>query len=112
MSRRSCASRIFLVLRPCACAVGPTAMDSFPHTTHKPSSLLATMAFRRTVARLSGEGHKLSKVCAQVAALLSLATLRRRLPGLQEYVHEVGLQPSHLTRHPVLTGGELQDGLL
>src|SRR5262249_24528320 len=44
------------------------------------------------------------------AALLALATLR--LWGLHEYVHEVGLQPSHLTRHPVLTGSELQDDLL
>ena len=44
------------------------------------------------------------------AALLALATLR--LWDLHEYVHEVGLQPGHLARHPVLTGGELQDDLL
>jgi hypothetical protein len=44
------------------------------------------------------------------AALLALATLR--LWDLHEYVNEVGLQPGHLTRHPVLTGGELQDDLL
>jgi len=42
------------------------------------------------------------------AALLALATFW----DLHEYVHKVGLQPGHLTRHPVLTGGELQDGLL
>src|SRR5215467_7362630 len=45
------------------------------------------------------------------AALLALATLRRRLWGLQKYVHEVGLQPGHLTRHPALTSGELLHGL-
>src|SRR5262252_6636110 len=41
------------------------------------------------------------------AALLALATLR--IWHLQKYVHEVGLQPGHLTRHPVLTSGELPD---
>jgi hypothetical protein len=41
---------------------------------------------------------------------LALATLR--LWDLHKYIHKVGLQPGHLTRHPVLTGSELQDGLL
>src|SRR6516225_3569991 len=69
-------------------AFGTSGYGSFPQAM---SAFDLKRTLTRTRALFMGEA---------VLALLALATLR--LWHLQKYVHEVGFQPGHLTRHPVL----------
>ena len=68
---------------------------------------------REQLARLG----RAPSVCGEGgrSALSAPATLRRGLWDLQEYVHEGGLQPCHLSRclmhHLVLSSGQLLYGL-